>query len=74
MKGTPGYAVAVNLSPVNNVTVDFTAIEGVSGKGDNSLRSTSDVPVSNHDLGRSDMSAVFLEPLEGIVIQFVPNL
>ncbi|KAK8748545.1 hypothetical protein OTU49_015848 [Cherax quadricarinatus] len=74
IKGTPGYAVAVNLSPVSNVTVDFTAIEGVSGKGDNSLRSTSDVPVSNHDLGRSDMSAVFLEPLEGIVIQFVPNL
>ncbi|XP_045596201.2 amino acid transporter heavy chain SLC3A2 [Procambarus clarkii] len=74
MKGTPGYAVAVNLHDTNNATVDFTTIAGVSGKGDNSLRSTSEVPVSSLDLGRSDMSSVFLEPYEGIVIQFVPNL
>lgn len=37
MKGTPGYAVAVNMNSVNNATIDFTTIEGVDASGDVSL-------------------------------------
>ncbi|XP_042232738.1 4F2 cell-surface antigen heavy chain-like isoform X2 [Homarus americanus] len=73
MKGTPGYAVAINMHNSNNATVNFTSIPGVSDKGDNALRSTVDIAVNSHNLGRSDMSSVFLGPLEGLVIQFVPS-
>ncbi|XP_071518627.1 amino acid transporter heavy chain SLC3A2 [Panulirus ornatus] len=73
MKGTPGYAVAVNMHSSNNATIDFSAINGVSEKGDNHIKSTQNSTVSSTDLGQSDMKSVYLEPYEGIVIQFVPN-
>lgn len=38
LKGTPGYAVAVNMNSVNNATIDFTTIKGVDESGDVSLQ------------------------------------
>lgn len=37
LKGTPGYAVAVNMNSNNNATIDFTTINGVDESGDVSL-------------------------------------
>lgn len=46
MKGTPGYAVAVNMHSSNNATIDFSKITGVSKKGDNHIKSTPNSTIS----------------------------
>jgi len=75
LKGTPGYAVAVNMHPTNNATVDFTTINGVDGTGDVSIKATPNMTLTDKAaLGKKDLSNVFLEPYEGFVIQFVPDL
>ncbi|KAK4312604.1 hypothetical protein Pmani_015992 [Petrolisthes manimaculis] len=71
MKGTPGYAVAVNMNPAA-VMVNFTDISGVPKDGDNQLKLTNATLLQN-DLGASKMDSVALEPNEGIVVQFVPS-
>jgi len=71
-KGTPGYAVAVNMQDAP-AAVNFTSIEGVPGKGENELKLTANATILQNDLGSSQLDSVSLEAYEGIVVQFVPN-
>lgn len=73
MKGTPGYAVAINLSTDEEIIVDFTSIKGVPTKGDNQLQVFNST-VLGENLGPSKLNAVELMPQEGVVVQFVPSL
>ncbi|XP_042857798.1 4F2 cell-surface antigen heavy chain-like isoform X2 [Penaeus japonicus] len=75
LKGTPGYAVAVNMNSNNNATIDFTTINGVDESGDVSLEANyEEAPADRAPRGKQDLSNVRLGPYEGIVVQFVPNL
>jgi len=71
-KGTPGYAVAVNMNSAPT-TVNFTSIEGVPGKGENELKLMANETFLQADLGASQLDSVPLDGYEGIVVQFVPN-
>lgn len=72
-KGTPGCAVAVNFHSMNSTEVDFSDIKGVPEKGDVHIKVTGGKVVSG-EIGRADLSKVVLQPLEGLVVLFVPNL
>lgn len=72
-KGTPGCAVAVNFHTDNSTEVDFSDIKGIPEKGDVHIR-LSNATFENGELGRMDLSKVELQPLEGVVVLFVPNL
>lgn len=75
LKGTPGYAVAVNMNSVNNATIDFTTIKGVDASGDVSLEANyQEDPADKSPRGKQSLSSVHLGPYEGIVVQFVPSL
>lgn len=73
MKGTPGCAVAVNFHPSNSTEVDFQSIAGVPEKGDMRIK-ISNGNYTGGELGRAELSRVVLEPLQGVVVLFVPNL
>uniref|UniRef100_A0A0P4WLM9 Solute carrier family 3 member 2 N-terminal domain-containing protein n=1 Tax=Scylla olivacea TaxID=85551 RepID=A0A0P4WLM9_SCYOL len=72
-KGTPGCAVAVNFHSTNSTEVDFSNIKGVPEKGDLHIRVTNGTFASG-EIGRKDLSKVVLNPHEGVVVLFVPNL
>lgn len=68
MKGTPGYAVVVNLGDGTNTTevVDFTKLDHVPEEGTMAFSLTSE------DMGdRTQLNAVSVGEHEGVVIQFV---
>jgi len=69
-KGAPGFAVAVNLNAAANATLDFSQLKGVS----EDLAASVKIP-STGELAESklDLSSVHLEPLQGLVLQFVPK-
>lgn len=74
MKGTPGYAVAINMHSVNETSVDFTSIEGVPEKGEVHLMSSVNGTQSGSvNTEKKDLASIVLGPLEGIVLQFVPR-
>ncbi|XP_076059262.1 CD98 heavy chain [Oratosquilla oratoria] len=68
LKGTPGYAVAVNMDPANNVTVSFADIKGVGTDGNVVLRTLEREAPTKYKL-----DAVTLGPNEGLVLQFAPK-
>ncbi|KAG0710949.1 4F2 cell-surface antigen heavy chain [Chionoecetes opilio] len=70
-KGTPGCAVAVNFHQYNSTEIDFRSIAGVPEKGDIHLK-LSGATMESGELGRTDLSKVPLQPLEGVVVLFVP--
>ncbi|XP_064112317.1 amino acid transporter heavy chain SLC3A2-like [Macrobrachium nipponense] len=74
LKGTPGYAVAVNMHDTNGTVVDFTSIEGVKGKGEvhiSSIQNATEVDGANSE--KQDLNSIYVGPLEGIILQFVPS-
>lgn len=61
MKGTPGYAVAVNMNSVNNATIDFTTIKGVDASGDVSLEANyQEDPADKWVFLQTGFSVIFL--------------
>lgn len=74
LKGTPGYAVAVNMHDGNSTLVDFTSIEGVKGKGEiHLLTNGNGTLTSGANSEKQDLDNVPLGPYEGIILQFVPS-
>jgi len=72
LKGTPGFAVAVNMDETNNATVSFTTIEGVPDNG--KLSAEWPISVAGMDTkADTSLKNVFLEPLSGKIIQFSPT-
>jgi len=72
LKGTPGFAVAVNMDETKNATVDFTNIEGVPDNG--KLSAEWPISVAGMDTkADNSLKNVFLEPLSGKIIQFSPT-
>ncbi|XP_045116781.1 4F2 cell-surface antigen heavy chain-like isoform X2 [Portunus trituberculatus] len=72
-KGTPGCAVAVNFHSRNSTEVDFSNIKGVPEKGDVHIKVTNGIFASG-EIESMDLSKVVLQPLEGLVVLFVPDL
>jgi len=73
LKGTPGYAVAVNMDEANNATISFTSIDGVPAEG----MLNAEWPISVDDVAadtKTSLENVFLEPLSGKIIRFAPDL
>ncbi|XP_068227363.1 amino acid transporter heavy chain SLC3A2 [Palaemon carinicauda] len=77
LKGTPGYAVAVNMRDDNSTVVDFTSIEGVKGKGEIHFYSVQNETATQISDGtnteKEDLNKITVGPLEGIILQFVPS-
>lgn len=66
----PGFAVAVNMDDTNNATVSFTSLTGVPDTGVLSV----EWPVSVDTVGtETSLKDVFLEPLSGKIIRFLPK-
>lgn len=70
LKGTPGYAVAVNMDSANNVTVSFDEIKGIGMDGNVVLRT----PPNKEAPTKYKLTDVILGPYEGMVLQFAPKL
>lgn len=74
LKGTPGYAVAVNMHEFNSTQVNFSSIEGVPAKGEVHLTSSLNGTISGSSTTeKKDLASIDLGPLEGIILQFVPS-
>jgi len=72
LKGTPGFAVAVNMDETNYSNVNFTSILGVPDTG----KLSAEWPVSVDGMDtKSDTSLqnVTLAPLSGKIIEFSPS-
>lgn len=71
LKGTPGFAVAVNMDETNEAFVSFTTIDGVPDTG--KVNAEWPKNVAGIDKNPTSLKNVTLAPLSGKIIEFSPS-